>query len=169
MAAIAAIATLAGTALSAAGAMQSASFQKARYNYEAKVREQQADEAVAAGQRSAADRYRQGRILQSRQQAVAAAAGGDTTDPSVIDIMSDTAAETDLAARTEMYKAENQAKGYRDAAKLARADASAASRAGTMGAISSVIGGIGQVSSMYARFGQQHQRGGQSTVAPLYG
>ena len=104
--------------------------------------------------------------MASRQAAVAASTSGDTTEQSVINIMGNTARETELAAGTEMYRGLNQAKGYRDAAEVSRINASNAMTSGTLGAVGTAFGGI---SSMYSRFGQS--RAGNKTAAarPLYG
>lgn len=145
---LATVAQVGGTALSMVGALKSGADQKASMNYQAKVQEQQADEATAAGQRSAAAQYRQGQLLQSRQQAVAAATGGGA-DQSVLNIMGMTSMETQLAAQTEMYKAEQRSKGYSDAASVSRTDAS---RAGTNGTLTALGNGFNGASTMYTRF-----------------
>lgn len=145
---LATVAQIGGTALSMVGALKSGADQKASLNYQAQVREQQADESMAAGQRSAEAQYRQGRLLQSRQQAIAAATGGGA-DQSVLNMMGMTAMETQLAAQTEIYKAEQQSKGYTDAASVSRIDAK---RAGTNGTLTALSSGFNGASTMYNRF-----------------
>lgn len=156
---IAAIAGLAGTAVSTAGTLATAGQQSAALEFEAKQRRQQAQEAEASAQRAAAARYREGRILASRQAAVAAATSGDTTEQSVINIMGNTARETELAAGTEMYKGLNQAKGFRDAAMVADTNARSSLVSGTLGAFGTALSGV---SSMYSRFGQSKAGGGSA-------
>ena len=163
--AIGTVLAVASTALSVVGTLQSGKQEEARFNYEAKVREQQADQALAAGQRSAQQRYREGRILQSRQRAVAAAQG-DTGDKSVLDILGFSERETQLNARTEIANAQNQANSLNDAARIARLDGKNAIRNARLGAIGEAIGGA---SSIFDRFGQGGFGGSGGSSAPLFG
>ncbi len=166
-AAIATIVSAVGTGVQALGALQQGRDQKAAYEFEAKQREQQANESRAASQREAQARNREAEAILSRQRTVAAATSGDVTDPSVLDIMGDTAGEADLARRTEIYRGENRARGYQDAAKVARMNADRAMTSARYQALGGVLGGA---SSMFSRFGQSRiQRQSAPTVAPLYG
>lgn len=152
MGGIAKVAAVAGTLTQTFGALQAGREQKARYEYEQKVQEQQADEAIAASQRDAAARYREGEFLLSQQRAGIAGSGGSAADASVIDMMGDTAAEVDLAARSDIYRGEQQARGYNDAAKIAGIDAKSAMNRATWQAAGGLFSGV---SNMYSRFGQQ--------------
>ncbi|KRB51967.1 hypothetical protein ASE04_09640 [Rhizobium sp. Root708] len=125
---------------------------KARYQYEQKVNEQQADEAVAASQRDAAQRYKEGQFLLSQQRATVAGSGGSISDASVIDLMGDTADATAYAGQSEIYKGEQQARGYNDAAAVAGYNANSAMKAARIAAAGQLFGGV---SSMFSRFGQQ--------------
>lgn len=161
------VAAVGGTILQVAGTMQAGREEKARLQYEEKVQEQQADEALAASQRDAASRYREGRLLLSQQRAAIAGSGGNITDASVIDLMGDTAAEADLAARTEIYKGEQQSRGYNDAAKVAGVNADNAMRRARWQAAGQLFSGV---SSMYSRFGQQAKATTPSTSSnAIYG
>lgn len=141
------------TGLTALGTLKAGADAKASYKYQSQVQEQKADEAKSAGQRAAAAQYRQGRIVRSRQTAAAAASGG-ANDQSVLNIMGMTQKEVDLAARTEMFKAEQQAKGYRDAANVSRVNAKNAMMNGILGAAGDIAGGA---SKMYDRFNTKQQ------------
>lgn len=152
MAQIAMVAGLLGTAVQTLGTLQAGREDKARYQYEQKVQRQQADEAQAASQRDAAARYREGEFLLSQQRAGIAGGGGSLADASVMDLMGDTAAEADLAARTEIYKGEQQARGYNDAAKIAGINANNAMNRARYQAAGGLFAGV---SNMYSRFGQQ--------------
>ena len=166
MAAIGTILSVASTALEVVGTLQAGKQDEAKFNYEAKVREQQADQALATGQRRAQARYREGRILASRQRAVAAAQG-DTSDKSVLDILGFSERETQLNARTEIANAQNQANSLNDAARIARLDGKNARRNATLGAIGQAIGGA---SSIFDRFGQGGFKPKQATnPSPLFG
>ncbi|MDW9547733.1 hypothetical protein [Sinorhizobium meliloti] len=148
--------------------MQAGREQEARFKHEQKVQEQQADEAQAASQRDAAERYREGRFMLSQQRAAIAGSGGSVSDPSVIDLMDDTQERTALAAQTDIYKGEQQARGYNDAAKVAGINASNSMSAARLRAGASLFAGA---SDMFSRFGQQAMQSGTATgtTAPLYG
>lgn len=141
-----------GTGIQVLGTIQAGNDANARAQYEAKQQEMQADEAVAASQRDAAAEHRQGQQLLSQQRAAIAGSGGSLTDPSVIDLMGDTAAEANLAARTRMYQGDQQARGYNDAAKASRISGRNARTASLISAAGGLFSGV---SSMYSRFGQQ--------------
>ncbi|WP_246765304.1 hypothetical protein [Aminobacter sp. SR38] len=156
-----------GTIMSVAGTIQEGREQKARFQYEQKVAAQQADEAAAASQRDAMARYREGRQLLSQQQAAIAGSGGNMTDPSVIDIMDDTSERVRLAADTDIYKGEQQARGYNDAAKVAGYNAESAMRAARIRAAGSLFSGM---SSLFSRFGESNKKTESPTsVALPYG
>lgn len=157
-----------GTGISVLGTIQQGREAKAQAEYQATVQEMQADEAQAASQRDAAETYRKGQIMLGDQRAAIAASGGSLTDPSVIDIMGDTAAEIDLAARTDIYKGEQQARGYNDAAVNSRISGQNALKASYIGAAGGLFSGI---SNMYSRFGQQARttKTASGSTRPLYG
>lgn len=162
------IATAIGTVVSVAGTIAAGAQQKARFEYEAKVQEQQADEAMAASQRDAAARYREGALIASQQRAGIAAGGGSLGDAGVIDLMGDTREQVGLAAQTEIYKGDMQAKGYNDAAAISRIDARNSMTNAWLTAGGQLFSGI---SSMYSRFGQPQAGGGYASgsTAPLFG
>lgn len=149
---IAGLAGAAGTVVQTLGTLQAGREEKARFQYEQKVQQQQADEAQAASQRDAAARYREGRLLASQQRAAIAGSGGSLEDASVIDLMNDTQDEVNLAAQTEIYKGEQQKRGYNDAAKIAGINADNAMTRAKYQAAGGLFAGV---SNMYSRFGQQ--------------
>lgn len=152
---------LVGTGISAIGTIGAGVEAKNQAEYQREVAEQQEDEARAASQRQAAERRREGRLAMSRQRAVIAASGGSTAEDSVLDIMGDTAAAADQNAKTEIYKGEQQARGYKDAANVAAYQAKIAMPSAFIGAAGDLFAGV---SNMYSRFGQQ-----QKKVAPATG
>lgn len=157
-----------GTGISVLGTIQAGREAEAQANYQAKVQEMQADEAQAASQRDAAEKYRQGRLMLSQQRAAIAGSGGALDDPSVIDIMADTDAEADLAARTDIYRGEQQARGYNDAAVNSRISGQNARKASYISAAGNLFSGV---SNMYSRFGQQAKTSATASgsTRPLYG
>lgn len=150
---LATVASVGSTALGVAGAVAEGRQNKANLQYQSKIQEQQADSSRASGQRAAASRYREGKLIASRQNAIAAASGGGADD-SVIDMMGDTASEVDLGARTEMFNAEQQARGYESQSDVSLTNASQAGRNGTLSALGAGFSGL---SAMDARFGKKKQ------------
>ncbi|MDM9629544.1 hypothetical protein QTL95_27035 [Rhizobium sp. S152] len=161
---LAGVAAAAGTALQVSGTLQQGKETQARYQYEQKVDAQQADEAQAASQRDAAQRYKEGQFLLSQQRAAIAGSGGDLSDPSVIDLMGDTADATAYAAESEIYKGEQQRRGYDDAAKVAGINATNAMKAARISAAAGLFDGI---TSMYSRFGQQAKKTAPASAIKL--
>lgn len=150
MAVLGTIATIAGTALSVIGTISAGAQQSAAYKYQAQQDKIAADEAKASSQREAAAQRRQGDLVLSRQRAAIAANGGNTAEPSVIDVMADTGTEADLAARTQLFKGEEQSRGYKDAATIAGINASNARTNSYFGAAGDLFKGV---TSFYDRFG----------------
>lgn len=163
---LAQVASIGGTIFSVMGAVQQGQEADARAKYEAKVQEQQADEAVASSQRDAMERYRQGQYLLSQQRAAIAGAGGNLDDPSVIKMMGDTAGETALSAETAMYRGEQQARGYNDAAEVSRYEGKAAKRASMFNAAGALFSGV---TSMYDRFGSPAKGASAKGIRTPYG
>lgn len=161
------VAGVAGTIMQAKGIKEEGREQRDRFLYEKKVAEQKADEATAAAQRDSMARYREGRFLLSQQQAALAANGGSLADASVIDLMDDTQEQVALSADTEMFKGEQQRRGYTDAAKVAAYDAESAMMAAKRRATGVIVGGV---STMFSRFGEMSggfKGGSASTGATL--
>ncbi|MFN7089985.1 MAG: hypothetical protein ACK4P4_05485 [Allorhizobium sp.] len=164
---ISSIAAVGGTILQVGGAIQQGREQEARFHYEQQVQEQASDEAQAASQRDALARTREGQFILSQQRAAIGAGGGNLDDPGVIDLMDDTQEQIRYASDTEIYKGEQQARGYNDAAKIAGVNASSAMSAAKLNAAGALFSGV---SSMYSRFGQQAKKTAPaSTVALPYG
>ena len=153
-----------GTVMSVAGTMEEGREQKARFQYDQKVAAQQADEATAASQRDAMARYREGKHLLSQQQAAIAGSGGNLTDPSVMDVMGDTTERVTLAAQTDIYKGEQQARGYNDAAKVAGYNAESAMRAARIKAAGELFSGM---SSILSRFGEPNKKAEKAPSSEL--
>ena len=133
---IAAIAaTVASTAVAAQTARNQGKSAQAQLDAEAKEIESQA-------QRAALERRKEGALLESRQRAVAAAQGG-ASDPSIIRLFGETAAETEKAAATELTAGRAGAQGARYRGQVARAQGSAS-------ATGSLLSGAGSLASSKA-------------------
>lgn len=136
---------LGGAALSAGGAIAEGASQANALNATAKAEERRANEEKAAAQRVAIQRQREARVLLSRQQAVAAASGGTATDPTVLDLVGDTAAEGDYQKDTALYEGNVRAAGLLDQAAIDRARARQARFAGFINAGSTMLNGLSSV------------------------
>ena len=89
-------------------------------NIEAAQLDASANADRAASQRDAADQLHKANLMKSRAMAVAAASGGSTLDPSVINIISGFDSEGQLAANTTLYNANEGAKQKEFSAVLKR-------------------------------------------------
>lgn len=155
LAALATIAQGAGTLVSVVGAVNKGAQQASSSRYQASVEEQQANASLAAGQHRAAEIHKEGRFIESRQRAVAAANGGGG-DVSVRREMGLTRMETELSADTEIAGGQTTANRYRDAAAVSRVNARRHMTNGVLGGIGQ---GINGAVSMYDRFATRQQYG----------
>lgn len=147
---------LGGAALGAGGAIAEGNSQAASLNAEAAASERRASEEKAAAQRQAIQRRREASVVLSRQQAVAAASGGTATDPTVLDLMGDTAAEGQYQVNTALYEGDTKAAGLLDQASIDRARARQARFAGFINAGSTMLNGLGGMSK--SGFGSSGKR-----------
>lgn len=134
---------IAGTAVSAAGAIQAGNQQQAALDAQAAARERQANEQRAVSQREAAARRNNAEQVLSRQRAVAAASGGGASDKTVLDIMGDTEAEGDFQAASALYEGETQGRNLDYQAGIDRMEARNARLSGFINAGSTVLSGAG--------------------------
>lgn len=123
---LATIASIAGTAVSAVGTIAGGEAQAQAAEFRARQAEKQAQEERAAGQREMFKERRREELTQSRLQAVSAASGGGTTDPTVVGLASDIAQEGEQQALMQFALGENRARGREDQAAAARASGQAA-------------------------------------------
>lgn len=144
------IAGLAGTAVSAVGTIAAGNAQKASADYEAKQMEQKAAEALASSQREAVDREKQANLVISRQQAGAAASGLGATDPTILQLQSDTFQQGRLNRDMAVYTGESQRAGYLDQAAATRASGEAAKKGSYLAAGGTLLGGISSFGTKYA-------------------
>lgn len=166
--------TAAGTAISAMGtiaggnaAAEAGERQQEAYYYRAKQEEQAAQESRASAQRAALEKRREGRFLQSKLQARAAASGGGADDPTVLNLSADIARRSEYDALFDMYRGENRARGLEDEAFGSRMTGDAAriegiqkKKASRIAAIGTIIGGASSMASTYSNY---------SRGLPVYG
>lgn len=101
-------------------------------NAQAASLEQNAGQTRAQAQQAAIEQKRRVGLLSSRARAVAAAGGTSTTDPGVVDAISDLDAEAEYRFRTALATGESQAQGMEFAAATKRAGGSDAAAVGEM-------------------------------------
>lgn len=141
--------SLAGTAMSAFGAVREGQAANESAKFEARQLEQQSKAQEAAGQRSALEQRRQSELMQSRALAVAGASGGGVTDPGVLRIISGIAGEGENAFQSELYNARTQAETSRSQAVARRFEGKQAKQAGVMKAASTALSGIAEAGTGY--------------------
>lgn len=132
---------IASTVISAAGSIAEGQAARREANYVARQQEYLAGQQRASSQRAAEEQRRQGRLLESRAQAVAAASGGSATDPSVLDVIGGIRGEGEYRALTALYEGEERARGLETKAGLSRFQGKQAQAAGYTRALGTVLGG----------------------------
>jgi hypothetical protein len=136
--------SLASTAVSAASSIAQGNAAKSAANYNAAVARQNADIARANAAADAAKQERQGRLLAGRQRA-AIGASGITAEGSPLEVMADSALESELDALTTRYRGELQARSYGQDATLQGMRGDAAQQAGYIGAGTSLLLGASKL------------------------
>lgn len=156
---LALVASAVGTVVKTIGAITQGNAQaeaaQAQARHQAQVAEMKGKEEFAAGQRRMMDVRRQKELALSSLQARAAAGGGDTTDPTVVNLGAGIEGQGEYKALTEFYKGENARRGYEDAATAAiwqgDVKASQAQSAGLWGAAGSLLSGASSFGSQYQK------------------
>lgn len=136
-----------GTAATVLGTIGSGYAQKQEAEFEAKQAERASAEERAAGVRASQDRREKTAFLLSEQKAKAASSGGGVTNPTILDIMGETAQEGDYLARSDVAAGENKARGLLDQAAASRYRGKAAFRGAILEGIG--VGAKGLSKSMY--------------------
>lgn len=137
MAELALIGSLVGAAGQVVGGINANNAARA----EAAQLEMQGKEEFAAGQREAIAKRREGQLINSRVQALAAASGAGADSPTIVKLMSGTAAEAELNAGTAMYGAKARRRGAFDKATAARASGQASLLGSMFSATGTAMGG----------------------------
>lgn len=144
-------ATAASTIIGFSGAQAEGKAAQQAANYKAAQQEQQAQESRAASQRSALESRHKAELSQSTLQARAAASGAGATDESVLGLGEQIAARGEYESLLDMYKGENQARGFEDAAKATIINGQAAKQGAQYKAMGTLASGFG---SMADKFGK---------------
>ncbi|WP_442577905.1 hypothetical protein ACSBOB_20375 [Mesorhizobium sp. ASY16-5R] len=138
-----------GTAASVAGTIGAGQAAKNEANYEAKQLEIKGAEERAAAQRDAMQKRTEGKLVMSRQQALAAAsgAGAGSDAPTIVRMMTDTAGEAEYNAQTVNYGGLSRATGLFDAARGRRASGKASFMGSVIGSFGQAATGLGKLRS----------------------
>jgi hypothetical protein len=102
-------------------------------------------EELAASQRKAEARREEGRLLTSRQQALAAAsgAGAGVDAPSIMQLMGETSKQAEFNAQSELFGGESRKLGLKRAADNKRREASATLLGSVLSGAGRLAGGFG--------------------------
>lgn len=141
-----------GTALQGYGQLRAGRKAKEAADFEASQLEQKAGQTLATSQRAALEEERQGRLQQSRALAIAAASGGGASDPTVVNLMGNLAAETNYRKMVALYEGKTEAEQLRTQADITRAGGREAKKASQIQALGTILSGG---SSMYSKFGMK--------------
>ncbi len=167
---IGAVAAITSTAISVPAAVQKGKTQKAMYNYQAKVNEENAriaQENANVQRQQGIEEARLQRIKAAStigsQKAAMAANGVDVTQGTSLDVIADTAAMGELDALQTQYNYEAKARGYeaqagnfQNQANLDVISGKNAYQAGKINAITTGLGGLertGDIASKWFDFG----------------
>lgn len=146
---IAIIATVASSAISAVGAIQQGSAQKAAADYNAAVAR---NNAIAARQQASAEAERQERQMRLRRGAniAKAAASGVALEGSVLDLFEDNAIEEEIDRLSIFYQGEINANNFEANATLDDMRGQAAKQASYFSAAGTLLGGTAKAAGIYA-------------------
>lgn len=161
MAQLAVIASVIGAGVQFAGSMAQAAGQREAGRaaeedayFEAEQLEDQSKEEFAASQRDALEARREGRLANSRGQAVAAAsgAGAGTDAPTILKIMGDVAQRSEYGAQAALFGGESRRAGLYTQAEATRRTGRAQRRGANLSAMGTIFGGIGNAFSTVGGF-----------------
>lgn len=137
---------LIGTLISAGGSIVQGISANDAAQTEAAQMEERGKEDFAASQREAIDKRREGRLVNSRQQALAAASGAGADAPTIVKLMTDTAGQAEYNAASTMFGGLQRRAGMNDSARARRKEGQAAM-------IGSVFDAAGTALSGGSKFG----------------
>lgn len=132
----------------------------------------QAGQSIAASQRKMLEERRQAQLVQSRAQAVAAASGGGSSDPTVVGIISKIAGEGAYRESVALFDGYDRARLLRESAKAKRLEGEIAAEGGnyrakayeTMATASLLKGGASIGESLYSRYGKGGPKGDEGLL-----
>lgn len=139
----------------------------AEKEFEAEELENHGSQVVAASQRARDEVQRQGTLLASRAQAVAAASGGGASDATVVNLITKIKGESAYRGAVALYQGEDAARKMKIAARVKRYEAAVGEdvayreqKLGNTLAMANLAMGSGSLSSKYG--GGGYKAGGDS-------
>lgn len=168
MTAIAAVLSVVGTVVSAAGTIAAGQAADKAARFEAAQYEMAANEERAAAQQESFKYQRQKKLALSRNQAVAAASGFSASDASTLDLLGEIEAYGTLQEQMARYGGESRALGLRGQAHAARMSGKAAKTASYFDAASTIIGGASSFFGKYGGGGPTMATGSPMDIRPSY-
>lgn len=137
--------------ISAIGGIATGIAEKKQADFQAKQQEMQGKEDFAASQRDADQKRKEAELVNSRAQALAAASGGDATDPTIVQLMTGTTQQGELNAQSSLYTGEQQKRGLFDQAAATRMSGQASMFGSFLGAAGTLASGFGKYRTDTAR------------------
>ena len=145
--------TLASTAISAGGMLMQAKNQKDTANYNARMKEIQAQDLKNKAIIEEQAVRRKGAQLKDEQMAISALNNIEVTTGSASDLISDTAMMTEFDARTVRANAERGIFGLEAGAELDRIQGRNQANQSYLGAVGTAVGGTAKAMHHYQEFG----------------
>lgn len=149
--AIAAIATLAGSAVSAMGTIAAGKSRQQAAEYEAAQLNVKAKEEQAAAQREAFDAARKKELTLSTLQSRAAASGFEATDPTALALADEISRYGTYQEQMAMYGGESRRIGIDAQAQGRRMEGAAARQGAAYSAAGTILGGISSMANKYSQ------------------
>jgi hypothetical protein len=153
MAALATIASIAGTVVSAIGTIAAGKAQARAAEYEAAQLDVRGKEERAGAQREALEKKRETKLALSRHQAVTAASGLGTVDPTVTDQLGEIAEYGTYQQQLAQYGGDSRARELDYQARATRMSGKTQMRGAMYSAAGTILGGA---STMFNRFGRAY-------------
>lgn len=152
-------ASVGGTVLAGQAAKSQGKMAQQAAEFEAKQAERAGAEERAAASREMLDQRRRTNYVISKQTANAAASGAGTSNPTILDIIGDTAQEGAYQAKTIQATGENRARGRLDQAAASRFGGKAAKAKGDAAWAGSLLEGFGEAGKGLYDFKKQRGYG----------
>lgn len=147
-------------ALQFTGAMMQGQQTQQAKQFEADQLRQNGGQAQAAAQRTAADIERQTQMVVSRSLAVAAASGGGASDPTVVNMIAQNAAEGAYRKAVALYGGDEKKRSADTQADALEYEGKNARAGSLLAGGSSLLAASAQAASLYQRFGNNQPGNG---------
>ena len=144
--------TAAGTVMTSVGQMRAAKDAKNISEYNAAIMSKAAGQEIAASQLKAQEAKRQSRLKQSRVLALAAASGGGTVDPDIMNAIAGFEEEGSLESRTLLYEGSEKARSLRARGGAIKYEGLAESAALKNKAVGTIMGGVSSMATKYGAY-----------------